>query len=118
MEARFVCEDCGSINIAELDDEDEEAQWLLDLRLIPGWDVRGRGFEHLFHRNGWLDNFDEEELERAVESFASTQARTLKGYTNMVMAFKNHIAQGYHKPKSERTAAPKSGGMLRKDGRY
>ena len=103
----MCCHDCGSLNVGYTDDTDEKPQWLQDLRKIPGWDERGRPHEYLFHRNGWFANFDEDELERAAESFASTQAKTLKGYTNMVMAFKNHIAQGYHKPQSERTAAPK-----------
>jgi len=124
----MCCHDCGSLNVGPVEDRASDPVWLQDLRVIPGWSdlaingkmVRGRGrkFEHLFLRRGWLTSFTEDELERAAESFASTQAKTLKGYTNMVMAFKNHVAQGYHKPQSERTAAPQSDARPKGGGRY
>ena len=111
--SQLVCHDCGSTDIGVIV-SDDDAQWVGDLRTIAGWDSRGTPYEHLLFRNGWAYQFDEDELALAVDSFASTQEKTLKGYTNLVRAFKNHVNKGYHKA----TAAPKSGGMLKKDGRY
>ncbi len=111
-----VCFDCGSLNIGPA--EFGGVEWLRDLRLIDGWEERGKPFEYLLWRNDWPADFFGTELSEAVESFASVQKKTLKGYPNMVAAFKKHIRLGYHKPKSERTAAPQGGGMIHKQDRY
>lgn len=92
----LVCDDCGSLNIVPLPESDDPT-WLVTLRDVPGWPERGARYEHYLWIGAWADMFDEDELEQAVESFASVQQKTLKGYTNLVAAFKTHVRKGYHK---------------------
>lgn len=91
----MCCHDCGSLNVGPIESDDPD--WLLILRGIPGWDERGILNEYLLWKNNWAEDMAESELEVAAESFASVQSKTLKGYTNMVAAFKSHVRKGYHK---------------------
>jgi len=112
----MCCHDCGSLNIGPV--ELSGQGWLRDLRLIDGWEERGKPFEYLLWRTDWPNQFSGTELDEAVESFASVQEKTLKGYTNLVAAFKTHIRKGYHKPQSERTTAAQRNTSRASGGRY
>ena len=105
MSSHLCCPSCGSLNVGVI--ETDVPEWLEDLRLISGWDERGQPNEYLLWRNDWALEFDEEELEHAAESFSSVQSKTLKGYGNLVAAFKTHVRKGYHRAsatsKSDRT---------------
>ena len=109
--SKFVCNDCGSLDIVPVPNEDDPI-WLIMLRDVLGWPEKGAPYETRLI--GFVEMYSQAELEAAVESFASVQEKTLKGYTNLVAAFKTHVRKGYHKA----TAAPKSGGMLRGGLRY
>lgn len=112
MSSHLCCHSCGSLDVGPSDSE--EPEWLEDLRRIPGWNERGTPYEGLMWRGRWDEQFDESELQIAVESFASVQQRTLKGYTNMVAAFKTHIRKGYHKA----SGAPERNTSRASEGRY
>ncbi len=114
---KHVCNSCGSLDVVPIPAGDDPI-WLIMLRDVTGWPERGAIYEDNLGNRGWSNQFDQEELEEAVESFASVQEKTLKGYTNLVAAFKTHIRKGYHSPQSDRTAAPQRKTSRASDGRY
>ena len=108
----LVCHDCGSLDVGPRDSN--EIDWLQDLRLIPGWDERGILNEYLLWLNDWANDIEVEELETAADSFSSVQSKTLKGYNNLVAAFKAHVRKGYHKG----SGAPQRATSRASEGRY
>ena len=111
--SKFVCNDCGSLDIQRTEPE-SDFEWYAQLVGCEGARVPVPSYldcEAWFLDHDVDDNLVDEKITVVVDYWDPKKYKSPWGMLQRYILKELRL-------QSERTAAPKSGGMLRKDGRY